>query len=183
MTDSEIMSLMHKSPKKGHRALFDEYYSYVSAISANILRGYGFREDIEECVIDTFAAVLKQLDESVSGTIKPYIGTVAKNKAISMRRSLAVKAGKCVSIDSEGTDELTSAERVDENSEKSHMTELMLERIKELGEPDSSIIIHKYFYEQNASEIGRILNIKPATVRMRCTRAMKKLRSLLADFK
>ena len=92
------------------------------------------------------------------------------------------RSGKCVSIDSEELGELSSEERVDQNAENSEMTRLLLEKIEELGEPDSAIIIQKYFYGQNANEIGRTVNMKPATVRMRCARAMKKLHSLLRDF-
>ncbi|MBQ3947049.1 MAG: sigma-70 family RNA polymerase sigma factor [Ruminococcus sp.] len=53
--------------------------------------------------------------------------------------------------------------------------------MKELGEPDSIIIIQKYYYERNAKEIGRLIGMNAAAVRMRCTRAIKKLRSLLSD--
>ena len=166
MTDSEITELMKNSPQQGHRALFDEYYSYVYAISVNILRGPASQEDIEECVIDAFASVIKKFDISSVTALKPFIGTVAKNKAISMRRSLTAKAGIIISIDSE---------------ENSVMTELLLQRIKELGETDSTIIIQKYYYERNAKEIGRMIGMKHATVRMRCARAVKKLRSLLED--
>ena len=182
MNDSEILELLHQSPQKGHRALFDEYYSYVYAISVNILRNFGSREDVEECVIDTFTSVINKLDGSAVGSVKPFVGTVAKHKAISMRRALMSKSGKCVSIDSEEIGELRSEERVDRNAENSDMTKQLLQKIKELGEPDSAIIIQKFFYGQNANEIGRMLDIKPATVRMRCTRAIKKLRSLLRDF-
>lgn len=181
MTDSEITELMKNSPQQGHRALFDEYYSYVYAISVNILRGPASQEDIEECVIDAFASVIKKLDISSVTALKPFIGTVAKNKAISMRRSLTAKAGKIISIDSEEFREPASDECIDRNAEKSVMTELLLQRIKELGEPDSTIIIQKYFYERNAKEIGRMIGMKHATVRMRCAREVKKLRSLLED--
>ena len=54
MTDPEILSLMDSSPQQGHRALFEEYYSYVYSIAVNILRGYGSAEDVEECVADVF---------------------------------------------------------------------------------------------------------------------------------
>ncbi len=180
MTDSEILAMMQKSPPQGHRALFDEYYSYVYAISVNILRGTGTPEDVEECVIDVFAAVIKKLGGS-NGPVKPFIGTVAKHRAISMRRSLLAKAGKSVSIDSEEFGEFPSDERIDRNAENSAVTEQLLQKIRELGEPDSAIIIQKFFYERNAKEIGRMLGMKPATVRMRCARAVKKLRGLLGD--
>ena len=183
MTDAEIIALIQKSPPLGHRALFDEYYSYVYAISVNVLRGYGSAEDVEECVIDAFASVIKRLEENSTAAVKPFLGTVAKNRAISMRRSLAARNGRSISVESEELGELSSDELVDRNAEERAMTELLLRRIKELGEPDSGIIIQKYFYEQNANEIGRMMNMKPATVRMRCARAMKKLRGLLSDFR
>ena len=88
MNDSEINRLINDSPSLGHRALFDEYYSYVYAITVNILRGCGSAEDVEECVIDAFASIIKNLDLSSYGALKPFIGTVAKNKALSMRRTL-----------------------------------------------------------------------------------------------
>ena len=182
MTDSEITALMKKSPQQWHRALFDEYYSYVYAISVNILRGIAASEDIEECVIDVFASVIREFDIGSNAELKPFIGTVAKHRAISMRRSLMSRAGKYVSIDSDDFGELPSNESIDRNAESSVMTELLLRRIKELGEPDSSIIIQKYFYERNAKEIGRMLGMSHVAVRVRCARAIKKLRSLLGDF-
>ena len=178
MTDSEILSLMKRSPQQGHRALFEEYYSYVYAISVNILRGYGSPEDVEECVIDSFAAVIN----NVSGeALKPFIGAVTRNKALNMRRGLAGGLGKSISIDSDEFGELPSAERLEQSVENSERTALILRRIKELGEPDSTIIIQKYYYERNAKEIGRLTGMSSAAVRMRCSRAVKKLRSLLSD--
>ena len=178
MTDSEILSLMKQSPQEGHRALFEEYYSYVYAISVNILRGYGSAEDVEECVIDSFAAVINALRDEA---IKPFIGTVTRNKALNMRRTLAGGLGRNIFIDSDDFGDVPNSVQVDTYIENSERTAFILQRIKELGEPDSVIIIQKYFYEQNANEIGRLIGMKPAAVRMRCTRAIKKLRSLLSD--
>jgi RNA polymerase sigma-70 factor (ECF subfamily) len=178
MTDREIHSLTTRSPRQGHRALFEEYYSYVYAISVNILRGYGTAEDIEECVVDTFAAVINNMNGEA---LKPFIGTVARNKAINMRRELAGKLGRSVSIDSENVGGIPSSERLEQRMEDSERTALILRKIKELGEPDSTIIIQKYYYERNAKEIGRLIGMNSAAVRMRCTRAIKKLRSLLGD--
>ncbi len=182
MTDTEIMDLIHNSPSEGHRALFEEYYSYVYAISINVLRNYGTAEDAEECVIDVFASVINKLDERNVGSIKPFIGTVAKHSAISMRRSLAARSGKSISIEEEEFSQLSSDERVDKNAESSALKELLLNKVNELGEPDSTIIIQKYFYERNAKEISSLIGMNHAAVRMRCSRAVKKLRSLLRNF-
>ena len=182
MTDQEIIKLIHSSPHEGHRLLFDRYYSYVYAISVNILRNFGTAEDVEECVIDIFAAVLNKLDEINYESIKPFIGTVAKNTAISLRRSLAAKAGKSISLDEEEFSRLSSEERIDRNAENAELSKILLEKIKELGEPDSTIIIQRYFYERNAKEIGSMIGMNHSAVRMRCSRAVKKLRGLMKDF-
>lgn len=176
MTDQEILSLIKRSPQQGHRALFEEYYSYVYAIAINILRGYGSAEDVEECVIDSFAAVINNLNGEA---LKPFIGTVTRNKALNMRRDLAGEHGRSISVDSDDVGEIPSSERIEQNVENSERTALILQKIKELGEPDSTIIIQKYYYERNAGEIGRLVGMNPAAVRMRCSRAIKKLRSLL----
>lgn len=178
MTDSEIISLMERSPQQGHRALFEEYYSYVYSISVNILRGYGSAEDVEECVVDSFASVTKNINGEA---LKPFIGAVTRNKALNMRRDLSGGLGRNISINSDEFGELPSSERLEQNVEDSERTALILQRIKELGEPDSTIIIQKYYYERNAKEIGRLIGMNSAAVRMRCTRAIKKLRSLLSN--
>ena len=106
MTDPEILSLMDSSPQQGHRALFEEYYSYVYSIAVNILRGYGSAEDVEECVVDSFASVINNLSGEA---LKPFIGTVTRNKALNMRRALAGTLGRNISIDSDEFGELPHA--------------------------------------------------------------------------
>ncbi|MBR3282783.1 MAG: sigma-70 family RNA polymerase sigma factor [Ruminococcus sp.] len=54
-----------------------------------------------------------------------------------------------------------------------------MDAIKSLGEPDSTILIQKYYYDRNSREIGKLLSMKPATVRMRSKRAAEKLREIL----
>ena len=50
-----------------------------------------------------------------------------------------------------------------------------------MGIPDSDIIIQKFYYNMNSSEIADKHSMSPASVRMRCSRALKKLRELLSD--
>jgi len=54
-----------------------------------------------------------------------------------------------------------------------------MSKIKELGEPDSTIILQKYYYDRSSGEIAELLSMKAATVRMRAARALDKLRALL----
>jgi RNA polymerase sigma-70 factor (ECF subfamily) len=181
MNDNEIIRLMTEEPKIGQRAMFDEYYSYVYAVSINILRGYGTAQDVEECVIDTFTKVFRSISFENNPAIKPFIGTVAKNCALSMRRSLSTKNEWSCSLESEEVGSLSTGERLEENSEKKEMSQILLRQIKALGEPDSTIIMQKFFYELNSAQIGRLVGMTPTAVRMRCGRALKRLKTALVN--
>ena len=51
--------------------------------------------------------------------------------------------------------------------------------IKNLGEPDSSIIFRKYYYGESSEKIAEILDMTPSNVDTRAHRAIKKLREML----
>jgi len=183
MTDSEFKALIKKSPASGHRALFDEYCNYVYAIVVNKLRSCGTREDMEECVSDVFADVYRKLEkaEGREGDLKAYIGVIAKRRAIDFYRRLANVSGTTVSIDDDNMDELVSETNIERNSEKSERNEILLKKVRELGEPDSTIIIQQYYYNRTASEIGDSISMTAAAVQKRSVRARNKLREMLTE--
>ena len=55
----------------------------------------------------------------------------------------------------------------------------MLDAVKALGEPDTTIIIQKYYYNRSSDEIAEMVEMKPAAVRKRVSRAVNKLRDML----
>ena len=174
MTEEQIRQLMRDSPERGNRALFDTYYNYVCAVVFRTVNGTGSREDAEECVIDVFLEVMRRFEEIQPGALKAYIGTVAKNKALNVCRYLSAKSRQTVSIDSEEFSGLASGEEIENSVERSEL-------IAGLGEPDASIIIHKYFLDRNSVEIAGILHMNPVTVRSRTARALKRLKKLLTE--
>ena len=115
------------------------------------------------------------------GSLKAYIGTSAKRRAIDIKRSLVSHTSKNVPLEDDLSSSLPSADNIEAQTENAELSEMLLARISSLGEPDASIIIHKFFYEHNSSETAKILGMNPITVRSRLRRALKKLKSLLAD--
>ena len=181
MTDNEFKRLYDKDPNEAQTALFDEYLNYVYAIVYNKLRSCGSREDMEECVGDVFSAVFISYDRSGSfeGDLKGFIGTIASRTAIQMYRKL-VRHGDMVYLEDEKA-EIADTEQVETNTERKAMQSTLLRLIKSLGEPDSDIIIRKYYFNMNSHEIAEKHSMSPEAVRMRCSRALKKLKALLAD--
>ena len=181
MTDSEILRIMEEAPPQGQRALFYKYYGYVCSIVNRILSGFGSREDSEECVIDVFASVMMKLRTDKITSLSAYVGAAARNSAISMRRKLAARAGLSISADDENTNEIASEENIEEAAEKRESSEVLLQCISELGTPDSVIIIQKYYYGKSSKEISGMTGISASLVRVRCGRAMKRLKKLLEE--
>ena len=179
MTESKIRSLMHENLTQGNKALFDTYYNYVYAIVYRKMQGIGSHMDTEECVIDVFTEIIRNFNVIQNGSLKSYIATVAHNKAVNACRSLSAQSRQTISIDGDNFGELPSNQNIQENFEQSELSQKLLECINELGEPDSTIIIQKYFFDRNSIEIAKILKMNPVTVRSRTARAIRKLKPIL----
>lgn len=183
MTDTQYALLYSVSPANAHTAMFNEYFNYVYSIVFNKLRSCGTKEDIEECVSDVFAAVFEKYEKNgfSSGSLNGLIGTIAANKAISYFRSLSSKSKYTAEIDETALSEISDDELLVENAEKKELKDILLSCVNALGEPDSTMIIQKYYYNMNSSQIAEQHSLTSAGVRMRCARALKKLEKMLSE--
>ncbi|WP_303788978.1 RNA polymerase sigma factor [Ruminococcus flavefaciens] len=179
MTDMDIKRLISNSPDKGFKTLFSEYWSYTYTIVFNVLRGIGSKDDIEDVTADVLSDVMMNCDTEHNGSLKAYIGTSAKRRAIDLRRFLS--SHRSISIDEDESLSIPSAENVVTSTESSHISALLLDKIEALGEPDAEIIIQKYFYDRNSAEIAHTLGMNPITVRSRLRRALKKLKAAISE--
>ena len=183
MTSRELTAMMQRSPADCHKALVKDYGRYVYAIAYNKLRGCGTNEDIEECVSDVFADLFMkcEYDLSYENDIKYLIGTIAKRKAIDYFRRLCAMENHIFETDEDDMRELVSDFSVDEHVDSSELRRVLLDKIDELGEPDSTILIQKFYYNRNSKEIAESVSMTAAAVRQRCSRAMEKLRTKLVE--
>lgn len=182
MTNSEFEKLREASPQRAHRVLFDEYVAYVYAIASSKLKACGSREDIEECVSDTFAEVYRCCEtvRSGDGELKSLIGTIAKRTAIDFYRRLSIRYGHTVSIDDDTVTQYKADTDIVAESERSELRRIVLSEVEKLGEPDSHIIIQQYFNGLTVKEIAAKLSMTESAVQKRSTRARQKLKKALS---
>lgn len=182
MTHSEYRLIMKTDKKKAQRTLFDEYLNYVYTIVYDRLRSCARREDIDECVSDVFADVYSSYDSEIviTGDIKGFIGTVAYRKSAAYYNRLC-RSNAAVSLYDDIADMLPSDDNISEIAEQNEVRRILLELIHSLGEPDSTIIIQKYFYNRTSREIAGSVPLSPVMIRVRSSRALKKLRKMLLD--
>jgi len=182
MTAKEYCTLYKRSRDKAYDALFESYCDYVYAIVYNKLRSIASREDMEECVSDIFADVFfgYDTDSSFDGDLKGYVGTVAKRRAINAFHSLTARSGHYSDSAEEELVNIGSETDIEADSDNAETRSILMSMIKELGEPDSTIILQKYYYDRSSSEIAEQLSMKASAVRMRAARALNKLKITLA---
>ena len=181
MTEQQIRSIMQRSREEGCTALFDTYYNYVYAIVFHYVRQYGTCEDTEECVVDVFAQVVEHFPAIREGTLKGYLAVTARNRALNFCRTLYTDASRTVPIEESNLGELVDAQDVAAGAEQRELTRQVMDCIEALGQPDSSLILQRYYLGHSAAEIARTLQMNPVTVRSRLHRAVKRLRKMLQD--
>ena len=177
-TEQTLRAAVARSREEGFRMLFQHYQGYVYAIVWGRLCGVGTYEDAEETVTDIFAEVFRSFDDIHDGTLRGYIGTIARRRAINAFHRLSGRGGD-VSLDEEDFPELPAPETVDTQVETRQMNGQLLSCIEQLGEPDASIIIQKYYYDRKSGDIAKALHLDAVTVRVRAHRALKRLKKLL----
>jgi RNA polymerase sigma-70 factor (ECF subfamily) len=151
------------------------YMNFVYTIVNEKLSSFS-RQDKEECVSDIFYEVYKSRNsiDLEKGSLKAYIAVLSKRKAIDAFRRLC-KNSNAVSFEDI---ELIST-YANDNTVDFETREVLLNEIKLLGEPDSQIIISKYYFGHSAKTISKALGLKTNTVNKRASRALIKLKEAL----
>lgn len=179
MTDEILLSEIKENPSKGFDLLLNEYSGFVFRVCLAVLGSVGAKEDAQECASDVFAAVYKNIEkiDLSKGSLKGYLAFIAKNAAIDRRRKLGKEKALTVSL--EGLDGAFADASAFEKSEKKERSRLVAAAIRDLGEPDSTIILRKYFFGESAKQIGERLSLSAQNVQKRSQRALEKLKVLL----
>ncbi len=179
MTDHELREQVRASQEDGFRTLFQQYQSYVYTIVWNQLRTVGTAQDAEECISDVFMQIFLHFEEIQEGSLQAYIGTTARRKAIDYVRKL--QSVNRYTEDHEDLSVVPSDENIEQEVDASMEHQLLYEKIQELGEPDTTILLLKYFYRRTSKDIAKQIHMTPTAVRVRLNRSLKKLRRLLTN--
>ena len=181
MEDSKLLRLLHKDSSVGMEQLINQYAGLVYAVvKGKLSESFCISTDIEDCVADVFCefyAGLEKYDESRS-SIKSYLCVLARYKAIDVAR----KRGRqqCIASldDKDSLLQVADGVMLEADFVDDELRREVLNAVKELGEPDSSIIIRKYYFGESSKEIADALNLTVSNVDTRMHRALNKLRKL-----
>ena len=171
MEDVMLLRLLHKDPNAGMEQLMNQYAGLVYAVvKGRLASSVCVSSDWEDCVADVFGAFYTELhkfDPSRS-SIKSYLCVLARNRATDVFRK-RIKQG----VDTWSECQTTEADRLTQQLRRD-----VLCAVKDLGEPDTSIVIRKYYLGESSAEIAAALNLTVSNVDTRTHRALNKLRQL-----
>ena len=181
MEDSKLLRLLHKDPSVGIEQLMNQYAGLVYAVvKGKLSESYHVSTDIEDCVADVFSEFytkLEMYDPTIS-SIKSYLCVLARYRATDMIRKRERQRGDVSLDDEEILLQIADDFTVEDNLTEDELRREVLSAVKALGEPDSSIIIRKYYFGESSKEIADVLKLTVSSVDTRAHRALNKLRKL-----
>ena len=178
--EKEIYLLLIQNPEKGLEKIMDKYMGFVYTIVYGKLSLVCNRQDIEECVSDIFheAYRTRNLIDFEKGSLKSYLAVLSKRTAIDVFRKLRNNADD-VSLDEFDHDWIASDTDIEKSVIDNEKSDFLIQEIKALGEPDSQIMIRKYYFGQSSKIISKALGIKENTINKKVSRALAKLKQVL----
>jgi len=180
LDEKEMFLLLIQNPEKGLEKIMNQYMGFVYTIVCGKLSGMCSKQDIEECVSDIFYEVYRtrNLIDLEKGSLKSYLAVLSKRTAIDVFRKQR-NSSNDVSFDEFDHDWIAADSDVEISVIDSETSDLLIQEIKALGEPDSQIMIRKYYFGQSSKIISKALGIKENTINKKASRALAKLKKVL----
>lgn len=179
MTEQQLVNLLQNDPERGIEEIMDLYGGAIKVICVNILRDCP-GEDVEEAVSDVLVAIWRSawhFDRTRGTSLKSYCYGIARRTALAKRKEL----GKDTPLIPLEEDWIDCGPTVQEEYEKRETEKILHETISELGEPDRSIFILRYFYFFRVKEIAERLRLADKKVENCLYRGRQRMKKMLAE--
>lgn len=177
MTEHELIQGLKNREESAIEEIMECFTPYVSTIIYNTSRGSLSTADIEEVAADVFFVLWNNSDKVREGSLKGYIGCIAKSRAKDKLRKVS-RGGEVVDIDDVVlADEYT----LSDNMDRQVLQKDLDDALSQFGEPDREIIVRYYYYYQTAPKIAQILDLKLEAVKSKIKRARAKLKEFLRE--
>lgn len=174
MREEIVLRKLRFADPDGLEQLMKHYMPYVSAIVWNFLRDSMTPQDAEEVVSDVFLAAWNQAAEIQPGSVKAWLGAVARNKA----RTRLRRAGHELPLE-EDVLEIPDEETPDAWVEQAEERKLVRKAVDQLGDPDREVFLRHYYYAQTVQEIAQAMTLNESTVKSKLRRGRMRLKTIL----
>ena len=176
MDDGQIVRGIINGDEAVVEYVINKYSKLMWRIAATVLYSIASAEDLEECVADVFVYLWQNIGkyDRQRGSLKTWLSTVTKSKAINMYRKLSKNNEVSLNDDIIQNDFALIDDILATETKRE-----LIAAINTLAEPDREIIMRRYYYQQKPKEIGFALDMPVKQVENRLYQSKLKLRKAM----
>jgi RNA polymerase sigma-70 factor (ECF subfamily) len=180
LADEELMPLVGRKDPEAFEVLYDRHGGAAFSLAYRIV---GDRAAAEEVTQEAFISVWRSgaRFDATRGSVRSWLLSVVRNRAIDFLRSRAGKAPKLTFDDDAVLEARPAEERTEEEAMQRETTAELRGALGKLPDPQAKVIELAYFGGFSHSEISRILNLPMGTVKGRMRLGLEKIRGELAE--
>jgi RNA polymerase sigma-70 factor, ECF subfamily len=180
LADEELMPLVGRKDPEAFEVLYDRHGGAAYSLAYRIV---GDRAAAEEVTQEAFISVWRSgaRFDAARGSVRSWLLSVVRNRAIDFLRSRAGKAPKLTFDDDAVLEARPAAERTEDEALQRETAAEVRGALGKLPGEQSKVIELAYFGGFSHSEIARILGLPMGTVKGRMRLGLEKIRGELAE--
>ena len=180
LADEELMPLIGRKDPAAFEVLYDRHGGVAYSLAYRIV---GERAAAEDVTQEAFISIWRSgaRFDPTRGSVRSWMLSVVRNRAIDALRSRAGKAPKLTLDDEAILEQRPAAERTEEEAMRHETATEVRGAIGRLPGEQSKVIELAYFGGFSQSEIARMLGVPLGTVKGRMRLGLEKIRGELAE--
>jgi RNA polymerase sigma-70 factor, ECF subfamily len=180
LADEELMPLVGRKDPEAFEVLYDRHGGAAYSLAYRIV---GDRAAAEEVTQEAFISVWRSgaRFDAARGSVRSWLLSVVRNRAIDFLRSRAGKAPKLTFDDDAVLEQRPAVERTEDEALQRETAAEIQGALGKLPGEQSKVIELAYFGGFSHSEIARILGLPMGTVKGRMRLGLEKIRGELAE--
>jgi RNA polymerase sigma-70 factor, ECF subfamily len=180
LADEELMPLVGQRDPEAFEVLYDRHGGVAYSLAYRIV---GERAAAEEVTQEAFISIWRSgaRFDATRGSVRSWLLSVVRNRAIDFLRSKAGKAPKLAFDDDSILEQRPAVEMTDEEAMRRETASELRGALGKLPDEQSKVIELAYFGGFSHSEIAAILGLPMGTVKGRMRLGLEKIRGELAE--
>lgn len=178
MRDKKIVKMLQKANEDGLKALAEKYEKLLVYIATGILGNN--KEDIEECVNDTYMKVWAHINEFdfEKASFKTYLSVIARNTSINRLRKISrqessIEKGELSDLAADYAD---CRQDVEQSMVDKENMQALNDVIAALKKKDRELVLRRYYYLQSSKEIAFHMGMTVNGVDSKLSRLRRQMR-------
>ncbi len=180
LADEELMPLVGRKDPEAFEVLYDRHGGAAYSLAYRIVGDRAAAEDVtQEAFISVWRSGARF--DAARGSVRSWLLSVVRNRAIDFLRSRAAKAPKLDFDDESALEQRPAEERTEEEALRRETAAELRGALGKLPDPQAKVIELAYFGGFSHSEIARILGLPMGTVKGRMRLGLEKIRGEMAE--